>query len=1554
MAQAASDSWIDRLQRYISGQDSSLANLSPNLFPSSPTKVKSLSPLAKAHEIINTPTDHCNSELASLAFKVVYLKLRSECELLQTIKKHQRYIVQLSTKQLYTTSRHELSTLASVLVGSKTFDLMSWSDLLKTKCAINSLPNAIVVSFYFFVVQGVLQEVSSNLYTFDKNRLCINAGVLWDVAKAFLSDSAFITTLRQGDPQQQEKYLKNKIKMLSGFLKITKFLISKQSNISLQDCHNAFEIKLNEARIEQRDMAGEMQIERYSSSSMMKLFILDYKETLKGSVVVVAVDTQYNETKLNNEALRSSVTKKPPKLIISSQEYDDGVITVHKKCLSQGTIRPEDLSEIISYLKTNKRDKATFEKKLQVLGPLIEKIVGTADALDKVPQLARVCFEFANSTSSITGFQYATLLDIASFPLTKNSRDLNRVSKRIEFSIWTILDLQEYNLAEALVRAYLNQAVDKYIDASFSRMAAELVVQNFQLTVLFFGQALRLNTSEQVKLFGFIIPLLAKRLPLDSREVVQKIFTVLADELPLSTVFEMLCSFRIDVDISKRIAKENIDNLFLAAINTQNLFSKSALVSDLIAIQLLALKWLKDSNCALDEGDSTFLHIVRGLYQNAFYDLSLSLVESYFRRNTQAEPEITYALRNVQCDCSLKTSSTNLIPTLLSSAGECLKKMGEPNRKGVSAIDVMRWKLLQLEYFLITNDQHKLESKVIETGEFMASKEEFQLNAEVSAVSLRDRLTSVLILSKYQLFVSKLQFNEKRFVLAIEHIKLSLKLIKSALRKSECLDEFSIHESRRLLGQCLKAAYAVHRHVGLAKEAALFLSEWSKINLMECSPVVSTYGHFDLVPSFEYIGQHEVAAEEFSKGLATAQYTPFKLILLCQKISASIFEENNEKSLRELNFEAENILKGESTDIFQALSIKEVEELFFLFQFSKPSRAMTDSVVFSDIAKSNRHAMLLKALTVLCYELKSILGVFKVNVLNDVDISRFQCDPNLWDKLVECRNCILRMTEEEYYICFDQCQQKVLGHLFRACVMTLSPVSGIEISMLSLVDQLVYLEDTPKTSNQLYKCKLLEAAAPVPLFGPSSTPSLATHSYVGLFNEIQEEMPLNWAAVSQDICSLTGDLLITKICPGNSLPLVINIPMSRSPRGLSFKQMIRNLKEIIKQSNLSTKSSVTSLVKTKEDRKNWWRHRFNLDLQLQDLLNDLESTISGLKGIFSTTDAMSSQFQKFSQTLGTAWKQAFKGLPFDFDLGENLCGLFFNLDPFDENKTFCPKNLEDLVMFTVDLLGRKYSLDCKPQKVARLMELLKPLYLTPMKGNENEHLILVTSDACSLIPWESIGFLRGKSVTRMPSFRCLKELLRRFNGDFRVCTSDAFKISYVLNPGRDLKRTQSRFEPILTKLVGATGICGEAPEEENIAALIRGSDLYIFMGHGGGEQYVRLSSVLNNTQTRESLPLALLMGCSSCAFQENGKLPTTSNISDWLAHGSPTVVANLWDVTDKDIDLFTMSMLEKWGVIDNSRRRDLSDAVRTGREKCILKYLNGAAPVVYGLPLFYR
>jgi hypothetical protein len=47
-----------------------------------------------------------------------------------------------------------------------------------------------------------------------------------------------------------------------------------------------------------------------------------------------------------------------------------------------------------------------------------------------------------------------------------------------------------------------------------------------------------------------------------------------------------------------------------------------------------------------------------------------------------------------------------------------------------------------------------------------------------------------------------------------------------------------------------------------------------------------------------------------------------------------------------------------------------------------------------------------------------------------------------------------------------------------------------------------------------------------------------------------------------------------------------------------------------------------------------------------------------------------------------------------------------------------------------------------------------------------------------------------------------------------------------------------------------------------------------------------------------------------------------------------------------------MKFLDEWGVLGNSTGNSAGDSAAVARYACKLKYLVGAAPVVYGIPLY--
>ncbi len=267
--------------------------------------------------------------------------------------------------------------------------------------------------------------------------------------------------------------------------------------------------------------------------------------------------------------------------------------------------------------------------------------------------------------------------------------------------------------------------------------------------------------------------------------------------------------------------------------------------------------------------------------------------------------------------------------------------------------------------------------------------------------------------------------------------------------------------------------------------------------------------------------------------------------------------------------------------------------------------------------------------------------------------------------------------------------------------------------------------------------------------------------------------------------------------------------------------------------------------------------------------------------------------------------------------------------------------------------------------------------------DKSQHTILILDKALHCFPWESLPCMNGHAISRLPSLGCLRDriLRQQQQGGARPANEgwqvDRKSGACVLNPGGDLTATQAKFEKPLENLVGWESIVGREPTEDEMQGYLESCDVFLYFGHGSGGQYIRSRTI----KKLDSCSVALLMGCSSGALTEAGEFESYGTPINYMHAGCPALLATLWDVTDKDIDRFSFAVLEKWGLLREAQTElsgspvkrgvkqrgknkaamvktieseslSLDQAVSQGRDSCILKYLNGAAPVVYGVPVF--
>ncbi|GBG34802.1 ABC transporter G family member 22 [Hondaea fermentalgiana] len=233
----------------------------------------------------------------------------------------------------------------------------------------------------------------------------------------------------------------------------------------------------------------------------------------------------------------------------------------------------------------------------------------------------------------------------------------------------------------------------------------------------------------------------------------------------------------------------------------------------------------------------------------------------------------------------------------------------------------------------------------------------------------------------------------------------------------------------------------------------------------------------------------------------------------------------------------------------------------------------------------------------------------------------------------------------------------------------------------------------------------------------------------------------------------------------------------------------------------------------------------------------------------------------------------------------------------------------------------------------------------PNDMSKEGSLILVLDETLQGIPFEAMPALRKRCVSRMPSFAFIAERLKSLKKGVNVHGA-----TYMVDPRGDLSGTAKTLAPFLESAGSRFGWHGsvgklKSPSKgtEMLKQGLAESPVFLYCGHGSGEELLAREQLAQ----LDSCATSLLMGCSSGKLRAQGIFEPAGVVLAYVLAGSSAVVANLWDVTDKDIDRFTLAMLNAW--LDDGQR--LPAAVQDARESCKLRFLVGAAPVCIGVPL---
>uniref|UniRef100_K3Z105 separase n=1 Tax=Setaria italica TaxID=4555 RepID=K3Z105_SETIT len=443
-------------------------------------------------------------------------------------------------------------------------------------------------------------------------------------------------------------------------------------------------------------------------------------------------------------------------------------------------------------------------------------------------------------------------------------------------------------------------------------------------------------------------------------------------------------------------------------------------------------------------------------------------------------------------------------------------------------------------------------------------------------------------------------------------------------------------------------------------------------------------------------------------------------------------------------------------------------------------------------------------------------------------------------------------------------------------------------------------------------------------------------------------------------------------------------------------------KKILDENFVSLSSATLTINDVHADHVRWWSHRMKLNNCLDNMLKDMEESWFGPWKCLLLGHQLSDQHMEAALS-----EVDFKANP---TLIKAILGGAVSVDEVQE----C---VYQLVLYKgyfgrggccgKDRL-RGFSCQIEDEALEALTYTIKNAANELPKPVDRDPIILVLDINVQMLPWENLPVLRNQEIYRMPSMTSIFLALSRSNNlrkDGSVMAPpfpviDPFNTFYLLNPSGDLSSTQEEFDQLFRNYDWKGKAGDPPPEAGELAVALTNHDLFLYFGHGSGTQYVSGKEIekLNNCAA------ALLMGCSSGTLHCKGSYAPRGAPLSYLSAGSPAIIANLWDVSDKDIDRFSKALLDSWlqenfadgnicsnccqltqefeamkiaskengrtrrkgtrgkrpQQINNStkscscRQRRIASYLSEARRACRLQLLIGASPVCYGVPTIIR
>ncbi|KAK0521545.1 separin protein [Tilletia horrida] len=509
------------------------------------------------------------------------------------------------------------------------------------------------------------------------------------------------------------------------------------------------------------------------------------------------------------------------------------------------------------------------------------------------------------------------------------------------------------------------------------------------------------------------------------------------------------------------------------------------------------------------------------------------------------------------------------------------------------------------------------------------------------------------------------------------------------------------------------------------------------------------------------------------------------------------------------------------------------------------------------------------------------------------------------------------------------------------------------------------------------------------------------------------QLPPNWTVVNISFVKARNALVITRQ-GGGQRPVAVHLPVDRMSRRegedehLSVEAASQQMAALTETINAGVHGAKD--VESREGKMQWWEERRRLDQELQELMTTIETNwLGAFKTVLAepsraSDEHLSNLRDKLAGVLKHACAPNAK-VGVKIKLDRVIIECIARLRP----GMTTDEDLEDLIHFMMDALqvgGAPVAVDevdvddCVVAVRTTLEEFWSRQSKATSDGlrkpDDDHHLFLVLDkDACAF-PWESLAMLRDRPVSRIPSIRFLQD---RINMAPLFCPQvldaantghfyelDNPRTFWLLNPSGDLKRTQARLTPWLAKQQKHSswrGITGRMPIVDELPRALEENDVFTYFGHGGAEQYIRASRI----RKMKRCAVTMLWGCSSGYLQDQGELDRAGTPLNYMLAGAPALVANLWDMTDIELDRVCETVFCKVGMMQPEdrgsksliagsgtgsgpgsdlesssgaslsgagRSMSLPRAVAEARRDCRLPYLSGGGCVTYGVPVYFK